>query len=281
MAGRNYSQTTIKTLFGEASACAFPGCGDPLVFEDRGAKTVTAQIAHIRSERTNGPRHDPTFTGDVDGEENLLLLCGKHHPPVDRHESLYKVDELLEWKRLQRASSGGGVPVSEADVRYLARLSEDERAVIFSVAKLAQRVTSAAHATNEAIAEVEAGRDRARRLLNTQIPPVWGVDDDGTRHRLPPADLPNVETMEWDRLAREAWLGKRPAMVAALDALREEVAVLRMVGKLGLGSVASAVVLTAEGVVQHASSDSALEVSESALQAAVERLWAAANGEEP
>lgn len=64
--------------------------------------SVVAQIAHIRSEVVNGPRYDPTYPEDlVDEEENLFLLCGLHHKPVDEHASKYPVAELLEWKRRQ------------------------------------------------------------------------------------------------------------------------------------------------------------------------------------
>jgi hypothetical protein len=46
---------TIKTLFGEASSCAYPGCDERLIFRARGAVTVVAEIAHIRSEKRDGP----------------------------------------------------------------------------------------------------------------------------------------------------------------------------------------------------------------------------------
>jgi hypothetical protein len=99
---RNYSMPTIKTLFAQARSCAYPRCNAPLVFVDRNVTTVVAQIAHIRSEKLGGPRYDPTYEGDVNGVENLILLCGMHHAPVDRHESTYPVEELLNWKTEQR-----------------------------------------------------------------------------------------------------------------------------------------------------------------------------------
>ncbi len=52
-------------------------------------KTATAEIAHIQLESPDGPRYDAEYTDDVGGPDNLLLLCGKHHKPVDRHESSY------------------------------------------------------------------------------------------------------------------------------------------------------------------------------------------------
>lgn len=52
---RSYTQQTIKLLFGQARECAFPGCQAPLIFTDRGKRTVVAEIAHIRSETADGP----------------------------------------------------------------------------------------------------------------------------------------------------------------------------------------------------------------------------------
>ena len=71
--------------------------------------SVSAQIAHIRSESPAGPRYDPTYPVElVDQEENLLLLCGIHHKPVDDHASIYPVKELLDWKRQQISSRSSG-----------------------------------------------------------------------------------------------------------------------------------------------------------------------------
>jgi len=75
-----------------------------LIFPDREKSTVVAEIAHIRSESPDGPRHDPNYNEDVNGPSNLLLLCGKHHRPVDRHEELYEIEELEAWKTAQQES---------------------------------------------------------------------------------------------------------------------------------------------------------------------------------
>ncbi|MFH8465999.1 hypothetical protein [Streptomyces sp. NPDC017991] len=109
---RRYSELTIKLLFGSASYCAYPGCTEPLVFKDRGRLTVVSQIAHIRSEQPNGPRHEPGYE-PVNGFENVLLLRGKHHPPIDQHESEYSVNELEEWKAAQIAQAGHVLPAGE------------------------------------------------------------------------------------------------------------------------------------------------------------------------
>jgi hypothetical protein len=101
---RSYSSKTIKLLFGRARRCAYPGCSEGLILEHRGQLTVIAEIAHIRSEKPDGPRYDPGYPESlIDQEENLLLLCAKHHKPVDDHDSVYPTEELLEWKRKQVA----------------------------------------------------------------------------------------------------------------------------------------------------------------------------------
>ncbi|MCX5235617.1 hypothetical protein OG824_10400 [Streptomyces prunicolor] len=103
---RTYREPTIKLLFGTATHCAYPGCTARLIFKDRGLFTPTVQIAHIRSEKENGPRYDPEYPDvKINEFENLLLLCGQHHPPVDQHSSSYATAELLQWKE-QQAQQG-------------------------------------------------------------------------------------------------------------------------------------------------------------------------------
>ncbi|MGW6619597.1 hypothetical protein ACWF99_00110 [Nocardia sp. NPDC055002] len=116
---RTYLEKTIKLLFGGARRCAFPGCDTALIFEDRGAISVVAEIAHIRSEKRNGPRFDPTYPLEaINLPENLLLLCGVHHKPVDEHASRYPVPELLRWKARQ-ISDGTMRDLSERQVAQI------------------------------------------------------------------------------------------------------------------------------------------------------------------
>jgi hypothetical protein len=117
-----YTRPVIKLLFATARTCAYPGCQVPLVFEDheRGIRSVAVQIAHIRSARRSGPRHDPGYPEDrLNAEENLLLLCNPHHHPVDSNESEYTIDQLLEWKKAQVTASGGFL-VGDEEVAGLA-----------------------------------------------------------------------------------------------------------------------------------------------------------------
>ncbi|MEV7345502.1 hypothetical protein [Streptomyces sp. NPDC093544] len=123
--GRTYTEKTIKLLFGTATHCAYPGCNSKLIFKDRELYTPTAQIAHIRSEKANGPRHDVNYpSSSINAFENLLLLCGEHHPPVDRHESSYSVEELLDWKEGQ--SRQGERLVAGAELAAIERILNRE-----------------------------------------------------------------------------------------------------------------------------------------------------------
>ncbi len=61
----------------------------------------------MRSEKANGPRHDPAYPkSEINLFPNLLLLCPPHHKPVDDNESDYAVDELERWKEAQIAQQG-------------------------------------------------------------------------------------------------------------------------------------------------------------------------------
>jgi hypothetical protein len=140
--GHSYGLPTIKALFAQATNCAYPACTEPLVFEDaaRGVRAIAVQIAHIRSEKFDGPRYDPAYPGElVDTEENLLLLCGKHHTVVDQHGSVFTVDKLLDWKASQVAQVGGTV-VSDAELAGLMRTLESALSALYDALTVAVAV---------------------------------------------------------------------------------------------------------------------------------------------
>ncbi len=90
------------------------------IFEDRvrGVRTVSAEIAHIRSGSQQGPRHVPGFDA-VNEPENLLLLCPLHHKPVDEKASVYTIEELEEWKE-QQIACGVGAELEQQEIEVLA-----------------------------------------------------------------------------------------------------------------------------------------------------------------
>lgn len=277
--GRNFTLPTIKTLFAEARDCGFPHCPTPLVFKDRGAVTVVADIAHIRSESPTGPRHDPEFQGDLNGHENLILLCGTHHRAVDRQEALYSVSELLEWKRAQVEQAGSGTTISDADARTYARLSEAERAALAQLARVIQRLADRVErASAEAMRVVHAYRDEHQRGYE-RMGLVELVDDAGNSRRLTSSEftLPPAEQQRWQARLDEAVEAYADMIQAARDEVSEESAVLRMQSP-GLRSWIDDVGKAADTLVE---SVLVLDTAEAraAADAAISRLWGAATGE--
>lgn len=280
--GRSYSLPTVKTLFAEANACAYPGCTTALTFRDRGRTTVIAQIAHIRSESRLGPRYDESFEGDLNGPENLLLLCGVHHPPVDRHESLYDVEELVRWKVEQVRRAGGGTVVTDEQVRALVGLTTEERQALTMVARLAQRVVTVCQEAHDAVGEIHALEEAARSRAATQFGPMYDVDEDGKKERIDPRriQLPAVQQREWAE-KRTTELDARDRRVRdALGALDEEVAVLRMMSPNLRGSTAAVVVAAAE-VVSTVTDPNPERIASArrAMDDRLAQLWRVANGE--
>ncbi|MGO1315430.1 MAG: NACHT domain-containing protein [Cellulomonadaceae bacterium] len=94
-----------KTLWSRAhDQCAFPGCLQALTITVRTAGgsssvKVIGEEAHIRARSVGGPRYDPGFV-DVDGYDNLVLMCPTHHTMIDaNHGAGYTVDDLIAIKR--------------------------------------------------------------------------------------------------------------------------------------------------------------------------------------
>lgn len=140
--GHSYGLPTIKALFAQAAHCAYPECKEPLVFEDpsRGVRSIAVQIAHIRSEKPDGPRYEAGYPHElIHTEENLLLLCGKHHAAVDQHDSVFTTAELLVWKEAQIAQVGG-TTVSDADLANLVRTLESTLSALYEALRVSVSV---------------------------------------------------------------------------------------------------------------------------------------------
>lgn len=277
---RNYSLPTVKTLFAEASACAYPGCNEPLVFEERGFKTVVVQIAHIRSESDRGPRFDPDFLGDLNGPGHLLLLCGRHHPPVDRHERAYTVAELLTWKANQVARAGGGAPVTDEDLRGFVALGGEERRSLLTIAKLKQRVVNRCQAAHTDISAIRGEQEAARRAAVAQFMPMFAVDEDGTRTLMDPnqMQLSVMERRGWQAKMDAIWADQRPRVLEALDELEEEIAALLMMLPR-LADHAQTVNAAARSVMDNIGDSASMEQAISQLDNRTAELWQSANGE--
>lgn len=230
---RNYTQLTIKLLFGRASACAYPSCDTSLIYEDRGQTTVVAEIAHIRSEAQGGPRHDPAYVGDLDGPGNLLLLCGVHHKPVDRHEATYSIDELESWKLAQIERAGAGTTIGDDDVARFIRLSSEERAAIDKLARLAYRLEQSSTVAAGALKLIGDEYARERNRVFAAMGSMYEVDDDGTKSPIASGRirLPQAQTDEYQRRFNVEFRQQQDSVREFATQFGEEVAVLRMMDR--------------------------------------------------
>lgn len=94
------SDKTRKVLWGRSgNRCAI--CRQRLVVDETSAdaESVVGDECHIHSGAPNGPRHDPTVNPqNLDGLENLLLLCRVHHKMVDDQFETYTAELLRSIK---------------------------------------------------------------------------------------------------------------------------------------------------------------------------------------
>ncbi|MDX2059495.1 MAG: hypothetical protein SFV24_16915 [Gemmatimonadales bacterium] len=89
------SDKTRKLLWGlSGSRCAL--CSRPLVVDptSKDPAAIVGDECHIVSARQGGPRFDPTFAGDHDSEDNLILLCRVDHKRVDDQPEDYSAESL-------------------------------------------------------------------------------------------------------------------------------------------------------------------------------------------
>ncbi|WP_152631263.1 hypothetical protein [Agreia bicolorata] len=85
--------------------------------------------AHIRSQRPDGPRHDANYANDIDGYENLVLLCPTHHTVIDKDNgSAWTMAELLEIKtrheqRIDKSVTSRELQQRDLDELLVARIA--------------------------------------------------------------------------------------------------------------------------------------------------------------
>lgn len=135
-ATRSYSARTIKILFGQCgNQCAEPDCTNPIIAPGTEVSddAVVGQICHIYAASDNGPRGKPGMSEEErNSPPNLILLCGVHHPLVDKQYETYPASHLIEWKKIHEARFNAGTAEAvrrEADLQkhaFLERLSDQE-----------------------------------------------------------------------------------------------------------------------------------------------------------
>ncbi len=91
-----------QILWGKSGAtCSFPDCRRGLVVSanENDPSVTLGEIAHIVAQSPGGPRSTQQPPGgELDGYDNLLLLCHAHHEIVDRQPQTYTVEKLVQMK---------------------------------------------------------------------------------------------------------------------------------------------------------------------------------------
>lgn len=96
------TRSRVVIWAGAAGRCAFPDCRKILVHraEDATRSILLGEIAHMVAQKQDGPRGDQEIPGgEVDGIENLMLLCQEHHSIIDAQPLQYPVAKLLQIKK--------------------------------------------------------------------------------------------------------------------------------------------------------------------------------------
>lgn len=95
------SINTVRTLWAQCGGyCQNPTCNKAL-FATVGDNVVSiANVAHIIGQGTTGPRrhHDISREVEINGFENLIMLCLECHAVVDKLELLYPPEIMRSWK---------------------------------------------------------------------------------------------------------------------------------------------------------------------------------------
>ena len=127
------SSTTQKLVWGIfAARCAM--CCRKVVWESvSGGRSLTGEIAHIVGAKATAARGDVAFSGELDGTDNLMLLCREHHKIIDDNPAEYTVERLhqiredyLAWLEAQLTPAqrwSAGV-ISQYTYLNVPRLSE-------------------------------------------------------------------------------------------------------------------------------------------------------------
>lgn len=97
----SYTEKTKKVLWGKSGGkCAFPGCERDLIGKE---DNIQGEICHIVAKSERGPRWRVDFLGDIDGEENLILLCAEHHKLIDDYPDKYTEKIVCQYKKEHEA----------------------------------------------------------------------------------------------------------------------------------------------------------------------------------
>ena len=141
-------QTVIKQLFGESgNQCAFHGCTTPVI--DPASHFVICEICHIHARNRGGPRFDPTLSADeVNGYDNLIILCPTHHRIIDEDVDSYPPDILRSMKESHARAVSHEDKVSDSVLAALTAKFNSEIEASVHITSINQSGGQIAHTIN-------------------------------------------------------------------------------------------------------------------------------------
>lgn len=230
---------TKQILWGKAGAtCSFPGCNRHLVRdatpEDR--EVLVGEIAHIVAQSKGGPRAEvPVPGGNIDGFDNLVLLCHEHHELVDQQPNTYPVVKLRQFKldheewvrtRLSKGQEYEGL------VRPVTMVTENVFSNVLPVTQLPHYVYSGKCTVPEVEVKTLIKWPSDKRILTPYI--IRGGQlyafNDLTDYESPFAAI--VDPLAVQRHTLNEWLGNPDAMRWYVELLNRTVN--KITGRLGL-----------------------------------------------
>lgn len=147
--GESHVAITVPTrnaLWGKSrDQCMFSGCIQGSVATNVDAvtgdvfHTPVLEHAHIRSKKSNGPRHDPKYPKEkLDSFDNLILLCPNHHGPVVDAEQgrAYKPEDLEKMRDDHIRNFDRLEALEETLTAYLAVQFGVDNTILFEQAQL-------------------------------------------------------------------------------------------------------------------------------------------------
>lgn len=102
MPRKSITHKTLRFLYAKSgNNCAFPQCNAP-IFEEDGL--LTGECCHIEAISIGGARYNPKMTVEErNAEDNLVMMCSRHHTIIDADTQTYTVKRLQQIKREHEA----------------------------------------------------------------------------------------------------------------------------------------------------------------------------------
>ncbi|MCY0967968.1 HNH endonuclease [Chryseobacterium wangxinyae] len=92
------ANTKLRLFASSGGYCQNPTCTQPLFYDEDFTSYHIAEMAHIISAGISGPRTENITEEEKGDFDNLILLCPTCHTKIDKAESDYPADKIIEWK---------------------------------------------------------------------------------------------------------------------------------------------------------------------------------------